>query len=368
MFSAQFILSWIRWEGNPVLFEIPEITLPFSVSLVGIALSFLIYYGLSSQFGSQTTSGKAGTSSSRTRKSTSKRGTSRSGSGVGDRKGISSFLTGRSLVLIALVLGQLLTVPFELATISSVGPIAPRWYGLMFACAFFFGYLMGSSLLKRYGVSAGDIDRLLIYIMVSTVIGARLGHVIFYDLEYYLMNPHLIPQVWTGGLASHGAAIAIPIALWLYARKTKGVNFLSVTDRVITGVAVGGFFIRFGNFFNSEILGRPTDLPWAIIFARMDELPRHPTMLYESLWCIVVLLAVLWVYRAFQGRPPQGAMFGVFLITLFTGRFFLEFTKIPQAEFAADWAINMGQWLSIPFVVIGIYLLIRIKEWKPESV
>jgi len=357
-----FVLSWVRWEGNPVLFQIPEFSLPFPLSLVGFALSFLIYYALSSQFGGSSGSTKSGKGSTTSQKSAGK---SSLRVGVG-KSGAGSSLPGWTLIVISLIGGQLLTVPFDIGLMNSIGPIAPRWYGLMFACAFFFGYLMGGNLLKRYGVSDQDLDRLLIYVMVGTVVGARLGHVIFYDLEYYLMNPHLIPQVWTGGLASHGAAIAIPIALWLYVRKTKGVTFLSVTDRVITGVAVGGFFIRFGNFFNSEILGRPTDLPWAIIFARIDDLPRHPTMLYESLWCIVVLLAVLAVYRAFQSRPPQGAMFGVFLITLFTGRFFLEFTKVPQAEFAADWSINMGQWLSVPFVLIGIYLLVRIKEWKPE--
>lgn len=334
--------AFLHWNADPVIFRVPRIEFPFELSILGLLAAAGLFFYLRPKLQSEAAKG-----------------------------GMAGFLGGHPaggwvLGIGLLVLVQLAAVPLGLGGLEGLGPIEPRWYGLMFACAFLFGYLMGSRLLLAYGFSAEDVDRLLIYVMVSTVVGARLGHVIFYDLEYFLRNPALIPQIWTGGLASHGAAIAIPYAMWLFARRTRGATFLSVADRVVAGVAVGGLFIRLGNFFNSEILGRPTDLPWAIVFERVDMLPRHPTMLYESLWCLVVLAAVLAMHRRFAGRPPQGAMFGVFLIVLFTGRFALEFTKVPQAAFASDWSLNMGQLLSIPFVAAGVWLLARVKTWEPE--
>lgn len=343
MLMPTFLPAWIHWNIDPVLFRVPRLEFPVELSILGLLAAAGLFIYL--------------------------RGRLESGAAKG---GIAGFLGGHPagpwvLGLGLAVAGQLVAVPLGLGGLEGIGPIEPRWYGLMFACAFLFGYLTGSRLLLAYGLSAENVDRLLLYVLVSTVVGARLGHVIFYDLEYFLRNPSLIPQIWTGGLASHGAAIAIPYAMWLFARRTRGVTFLSVADRVVAGVAVGGMFIRLGNFFNSEIIGRPTELPWGIVFERVDLLPRHPTMLYESLWCLVVLAAVLAVHRRFAGRPPQGAMFGVFLVVLFTGRFLLEFTKVPQADFAADWAVNMGQLLSVPFVALGAWLVLRIKSWEPEK-
>lgn len=343
----------IHWSGDPVIFTLPRLAFPFTISILGLILAAGLYFGLRHWL--SVPSATRGKASGR-----SKRGATRS-------PWLTSLLNtsyGPWVVAVAVILvGQLLALPFGGASLSGIGPISPRWYGVMFACAFFFGYLGGAHYLRLYGLSHEQTDRLLMYVVVSTIVGARLGHVIFYDLSYYLANPHLIPAIWEGGLASHGAAIAIPYALWLFAKRTPGVSFLGITDRVAIGVAIGGFFIRLGNFFNSEIIGRPTDLPWAVVFERVDMLPRHPTMLYESLWCVVVLLAVLWVHRRGQGRPVDGRMFGMFLTTLFGGRFLLEFTKVPQAAFATDWALNMGQLLSIPLVGLGLWLLLR----KPKT-
>ena len=268
------------------------------------------------------------------------------------------------LVLASFLIGQLPFFLIDSPSFSSLGPIEPRWYGLMFASAFFFGYLLEFKFFKDAGRPQEELDRLLIYVLIATIIGARLGHVIFYELEFYLRNIHLVPQVWTGGLASHGAAIGIIIAMYLYAKKTTGATFMWVADRVVPAVAVGGIFIRIGNFFNSEIIGIPTELPWAVVFERIDMLPRHPSMLYESLLCVLVLITLLWIYKKYDNKPPEGSLFGTFLVMLFTGRFLIEFTKITMADFMAGSLFDMGQLLSIPFVLLGAWILWKKVKWK----
>jgi len=218
------------------------------------------------------------------------------------------------------------------------------------------------------------MDRLLIYVLIATVIGARLGHVIFYDLDYYMRNIHLVPQVWTGGLASHGAAVGIIIAMYLYVKKTPGMTFFWLADRVVPAVAIGGMFIRIGNFMNSEILGKATDLPWAVIFEVSPHLseaeraiPRHPSMLYEAALCILVLGVLWWIYKKYQNRPPEGSLFATFLVMLFTGRFLIEFTKLAHSDIEATWTLNMGQWLSIPLVAYGIWVLVKQVNWSKQG-
>lgn len=255
--------------------------------------------------------------------------------------------------------------------IFSIGPFAPRWYGLMFAFAFVAGYLFGVKLWKDAGRKVEEMESVLTWILVGTVIGARFGHVIFYDPGYYLRNLDQVLAVWNGGLASHGAAIGIIIAMYYLAKKKSGMSFWWLADRVVIPTAIGGMFIRIGNFFNSEIVGYESDAPWAIIFTNLPGpagmVPRHPTMLYEALLCIIVF-AVLWtVYKKYKTNPPEGSLLGIFLIMLFTGRFFVEFTKLSQAEFDAGWTINMGQWLSIPMVLFGIYLVIKKVDWSQNK-
>ncbi|HET8864984.1 MAG TPA: prolipoprotein diacylglyceryl transferase [Gracilimonas sp.] len=255
--------------------------------------------------------------------------------------------------------------------IFELGPLAPRWYGILFAGAFVAGYLFGVKMWKDAGRKVEEMENILTWILVGTVIGARLGHVIFYDPSYYLRNLDQVLAVWNGGLASHGAAIAIIITIYYLAKKTPKMNFWWLADRVVIPTAIGGAFIRFGNFTNSEIYGHETDAPWGVIFSNLPGaagmIPRHPTMLYEAILCLLVF-AVLWtIYKKYEANPPSGSLFGTFLILLFSGRFFLEYTKVPQADFASDWALNMGQILSIPMVLIGLYIVIKMVNWNEKG-
>lgn len=264
----------------------------------------------------------------------------------------------------SIIAGQLLFLVLPSPTFQEIGPIQPRWYGILFAGAFIAGYFIERRLFLNGGRREEELELLLTYMLIATVLGARLGHVIFYDPGYYLRNPGEIIAIWHGGLASHGAAAGIVIAMYLYVKKVKNMSFLWLADRVVVVVAIGGAFIRTGNFFNSEILGQPADLPWAVIFSKIDMVPRHPTMLYEALLCIATF-GVLWtMYKHYKTQPPEGALFGTFLILLFGGRFLLEFTKIHQADFAIGWTINMGQWLSVPLIAAGIWLLWKKVNWQ----
>lgn len=256
-------------------------------------------------------------------------------------------------------------------TAFTLGPLEPRWYGILFAGAFVAGYFLMRNMYRAAGRTLEELDKLLTYVMIATVIGARLGHVLFYDPAFYLRHPSEILAIWHGGLASHGAAIGIILAMWLYVKKVKNMNFLWLADRVVVVVATGGAFIRIGNFMNSEILGKPSDLPWAVIFANARQLteaqqmiPRHPTMLYEALLCLVIF-AILWgIYKKYSTRPPEGSLFGLFLVLLFGGRFLLEYTKLNQAAFTGGWTFNMGQWLSIPLIALGLWLIFKKVSWK----
>jgi phosphatidylglycerol:prolipoprotein diacylglycerol transferase len=330
--------NFIVWDFDPVLFSIPEVQLPFPISIWGLVLAAILFY-----FGYQQIIPKV-----------------KKGQEPEPPPPVKFWL----LLVGSIIIAQLPFLFIDSPSLNSVGPLEPRWYGLMFAMAFITGYMIGFKMFKDAGRSQEELDRLLIYVLVATIIGARLGHVFFYEADYYLRNIHLIPQVWTGGLASHGAAVGIIIAMYLYARKTAKTSFMWVADRVVPGVAIGGMFIRFGNFFNSEILGLPTDVSWAIVFANVDMLPRHPSMLYEAVLCILVLAVLGWIYFKYDKNPPEGSLFGTFLVMLFTGRFLIEFTKETQANFLAGAALDMGQLLSIPFVLIGIWLLLKKVNWK----
>lgn len=271
------------------------------------------------------------------------------------------------LIIGSFILGQLIFLVLPSPTISQLGPIQPRWYGFLFASSFVVGFLLTRKMYLDAGRDPLEVDQLFFYVIIATVVGARLGHVLFYNPSFYLRHPAEIIAIWHGGLASHGAAIGIIIAMYLYAKKNAGMSFLWVADRVVVVVAIAGTFIRTGNFINSEIVGEPTEMAWGIIFTKIDMLPRHPTMLYEALLCIVVF-GILWkIYHAYDKQPPEGSLFGIFLTLLFSGRFLLEFTKIDQAAFASDWAINMGQWLSIPLVAIGVWLVTTKVNWQKNT-
>lgn len=251
--------------------------------------------------------------------------------------------------------------------IFSIGQLTIRWYGLMFASAFLAGYIVFTRFLATERLTSEMMDQLLIYIAVGTVIGARLGHCFFYEPDYFLKNPLEILKIWKGGLASHGAAIGILLALWLYIRKYK-LSFLWLIDRIVIVVALGGAFIRFGNLFNSEIYGLPTDLPWGFEFVRdkiydpntgelLATVPRHPTQLYEALSYILIFTLLFIFYRHRYMKVRDGYIFGIFMILLFTARFFIEFVKNDQVAFEAGMTFNMGQLLSLPFILAGFIML-----------
>jgi prolipoprotein diacylglyceryl transferase len=205
-----------------------------------------------------------------------------------------------------------------------------------------------------------------LYIGVGTIIGARLGHCFFYEPGFYLSHPLEIFKIWEGGLASHGAAIGILFAIYLFCRKTQK-SYFWVLDKVVVVVASAGVFIRTGNLMNSEIYGYPTDLPWAFIFVRDNSLPSHPTQIYEALSYLLLFFFLYILYQKTKDKYEPGLVFGVFLILLFSIRFFWEFLKEPQVDAEKTWLLNLGQLLSIPFILLGIYILVtRKKKIQPS--
>ncbi|TAL67354.1 MAG: prolipoprotein diacylglyceryl transferase [Bacteroidetes bacterium] len=249
--------------------------------------------------------------------------------------------------------------------IFHIGSISIRWYGLLFSIAFIAGYQIMSWVFKSEGKTQKDLESLTVTMIISTVVGARLGHCLFYDPVYYLSNPLEIIMVWKGGLASHGAAIGIIFGLWIFSRRRKKISWLWVLDRIVIVVALAGLFIRTGNFMNSEIIGKASDLPWAVVFQRVDLIPRHPAQLYEALCYLAIFLYLLFKYKKYKSTLPDGQLFGFFLATVFTARFLLEFLKKEQEAFETSMPLDMGQILSIPFIILGIYFLYR--AWKGKE-
>lgn len=251
--------------------------------------------------------------------------------------------------------------------IFKIGAFALRYYSLLFLLAFVVSYIVLAKVFDKEKKPRELLDNLTIYILVGTMAGARIGHCLFYDFSYYSQHPWeiILPFStvngnfeFTGfqGLASHGAAIGILIGALLFCRKYKQ-NIWWLLDRLVIVVASSAFFIRMGNFFNSEIIGKPTDVSWAVVFEREDMLPRHPTQLYEGFCYLVIFVILLNVYRKYAAKVRGGFIFGLFLIMLFTVRFFVEFLKENQEPFEAAMLFNMGQTLSLPFIAAGIYLV-----------
>jgi phosphatidylglycerol---prolipoprotein diacylglyceryl transferase len=247
--------------------------------------------------------------------------------------------------------------------IFHLGPISVRWYGFLFAMAFVAGYFIMTWVFKKEKRPQPDLEQLSVYMIFGTVIGARLGHCLFYNPTYYLSNPIEILKVWEGGLASHGAAIGILVAVYLFSKKKKNYSFLWIIDRIVIVVALAGTFIRLGNLFNSEIIGKPTDVAWAFIFTSVDDLPRHPTQLYESIAYLIIFLILLFIYYKGFEKNRSGLLFGLFLVLVFTFRFFVEFLKENQSAFEKGMILDLGQLLSIPFIVAGIIFIV--KSFKP---
>jgi prolipoprotein diacylglyceryl transferase len=261
---------------------------------------------------------------------------------------------------------QFLVIPWDVnPEIFRIGSIAVRWYGLLFASGFLFSYIIMNQIFKNENLGRAVLDRLTVYMAIGVIVGMRLGHCLFYEPAYYLKHPVEILMIWHGGLASHGGAIGILIALWLFKRKEKK-DYIWILDRIAIVAALCSFLIRMGNLMNSEIYGVETTLPWGFVFLRNHEVvPKHPTQIYEGLAYLLIFFLLYYLYWRKKGEHYQGMLVSLICILIFTSRFFIEFLKEDQVAFEATMKLNMGQWLSIPFIIIGIvglYLSIKYKK------
>lgn len=253
--------------------------------------------------------------------------------------------------------------------IFSMGPLSVRWYGLFWALSFYFGYEIMYRIFKREGVPLMQVDKLLIYIALGAVVGARLGHCFFYDFNYYIKNPLEILMIWQGGLASHGGAIGIILALYYYQKKVSSKSYAWLLDRLVIPISLGAFFIRMGNLMNSEIYGHQTDLSWGFIFVRAGEVvPKHPTQFYEGIPYLLLFLGLGWLYLKKAKVLPPAFMLSLFAIVMFTVRFLVEYVKEDQSAFEANMTLNMGQWLSLPLIVAGVVVFFWSLKQKPEPI
>ena len=256
-----------------------------------------------------------------------------------------------------------------------LGPMSIRWYSLCWLLGLASAYFIVKRLYKEQKIKPELFDPLFIYCFVGILIGARLGHCLFYEPDYFLSSgKHIVEMIlpihfmadgswkFTGyeGLASHGGTIGLIIALWLYVRRTK-VNIWRVLDNVAIATPVTACFIRLGNLMNSEIIGKATDVPWAFIFERVDMTPRHPGQLYEAIAYAIFFFVGWYFYRKKPQRVGTGFFFGLCITLIFTARFFIEFTKDIQKDFEASMLLNMGQLLSIPFVIVGLLCIFNRK-------
>lgn len=242
----------------------------------------------------------------------------------------------------------------------------PNYYGLLFVTGLILGYYTIRKMFRKEGIPDEKLDRLVLYVVIATIVGARLGHVFFYDWSSYKDNPIDILKVWEGGLASHGGAIALVFALILYNQRVLKKPYIWIFDRIAAPVAIAGTFIRLGNLMNSEIVGSPTDLPWAFEFVnyinettrQYDPTPRHPAQLYEAIIYLMIFGILMYLFWKKSAWKQPGLIFGTFLILMFGARFFIEFVKMGQTAYDETLTINTGQWLSVPFVIAGIGILI----------
>lgn len=251
--------------------------------------------------------------------------------------------------------------------ILTLGPLQLRWYGVLFVGSFFLGLMIGAKMFKREGKDPALLDALLIYIMIGTVVGARLGHCFLYEPDFYLSHPLEILKVWKGGLASHGGLAGVFIAVYLFCKRYK-MPYMWLLARTTIPGALTAAAIRLGNLFNSEILGLPTDQPWALVFARVDMIPRHPVQLYEALCYLLVFILLVLIYRKVTPEFATKFLPGFFLTTIFTSRFFLEYFKTEQAAYSTGFPFSTGQLLSLPYIILGIvWMLWAFKSIAKES-
>ena len=261
---------------------------------------------------------------------------------------------------------ELLSVNWNVdPAILHIGGFELRWYSLLFVSGFILGWYIMRSFFRRERIGENLLDPMLYMLLICTIVGARLGHVIFYQPDYYFGSLQGFLEIfmpWKGGLASHGGTIALLIGIWWYAKKygpRNDFDFVWVLDHLVIPVSFAACFIRLGNLFNSEIYGGPTDLPWGFVFQRNGEtVPCHPTQLYEAGTYLLLGLVLMALYWTKLDKMYRGTFVGIFLIVCFGSRFLIEFVKNDQVDFEADMLLNMGQILSIPFVLLGIGFLV----------
>lgn len=241
--------------------------------------------------------------------------------------------------------------------IFELGTLQLRWYGILFVGSFFLGLMILQWIYKREGKDTAVLDHLLIYVMVGAVIGSRLVHCFFYEPDYYLSHPLEILKVWKGGLASHGGLAGVLITLYIFAKRYN-TSYMWLLSRVAIPGALTAAFVRFGNLFNSEILGLPSELPWAIVFVRVDLVPRHPVQLYEAFAYLIIFVILVSIYRKVSPVFASKILPGTFLVLLFTARFFIEYTKTRQEAYTMDLPFSTGQMLSVPYILLGIVWMI----------
>ncbi len=252
--------------------------------------------------------------------------------------------------------------------IFHLGPLSVRWYGLLFASGFLLGYYIVEQMFKWENEDEKWLDSLFLYLIIATVIGSRLGHVFFYGWDYYSQNLSEILMVWHGGLASHGGALGVIFAMYLHSKIVTKRSILWTMDRVVVPIALVAALIRTGNLMNSEIYGIETSLPWGVIFEQNGEIvAKHPTQIYEALSYLFVFAVLMFLYWKTNSRKKPGLLLGTFFILMFSARFLIEFIKEDQEAFESGMMLNMGQWLSIPFILFGIYLVVRAIQ-NPEKV
>ena len=249
--------------------------------------------------------------------------------------------------------------------ILRIGGFELRWYSLLFVAGFVLGWFIFQGFFRREKISEKLLDPLLYTLLICTIVGARLGHCLFYQPDYYLGSWEGFWEIfmpWKGGLASHGGTIALLLGMWWFARRygrKEDFDFVWILDHLAIAVAFAAFFIRLGNLFNSEIYGGPTDLPWGFVYERNGEtVPKHPTQLYEGLTYLLLGFVLYALYHWRLDKMYRGSFVGIFLVVCFGSRFLIEFVKNPQVEFEESMLLNMGQLLSIPFVLLGIGFLV----------